>query len=235
MKKFWITMNIIYEKVMLVVFILALLIVCYGLYDTWYVYDKARDDSFKRYKPVVGEAPVPEEAPITEDMVAWVTIDDTNIDYPVMQGEDNSAYLNKNPYGEYSLSGSIFLDSRNKKDFSDDYSILYGHHMEYGNMFGALDEFLSVNYLTSHSHGTLILGRDGRKSCELGVFACMKVNVFENHVLDPVPYDTIMELIDRDSVSLNTSIRKSNRILALSTCTEPVSSNRLLVFCYVYD
>jgi sortase B len=61
------------------------------------------------------------------------------------------------------------------------------------------------------------------------------VNVFENHVLDPVPYDTIMELIDRDSVSLNTSIRKSNRILALSTCTEPVSSNRLLVFCYVYD
>ena len=228
-------MNILYEKLMLVAFILALLIVCYGLYDTWYVYDKAKDDSYKKYKPVAGEAAVPEDAPITEDMVAWITVDDTNIDYPVMQGVDNSAYLNQNPYGEYSLSGSIFLDSRNRKDFSDDYSILYGHHMEYGSMFGALDEFLSMNYLMAHSHGTLIVGRDGHASYELGIFACMKVNVYDNQVLDPLSYEEIAELIERDAVALNTSIKKSDRILALSTCTEPVSSNRLLVFCYIYD
>lgn len=43
-------------------------------------------------------------------MVAWLTIDDTKIDYPVMQGKDNTEYLNKDPYGDYALAGSIFLD-----------------------------------------------------------------------------------------------------------------------------
>ena len=234
MRRFWIWMNIIYEKCMLVLFFIALLFVLYGLYDTWYVYNRAEDDSYLKYKPVAGQT-VPEDAPITEDMVAWITIDGTNIDYPVMQGDNNMKYLNLNPYGEYSLAGSIYLDSRNKADFSDDYSILYGHHMEYGVMFGALDEFLSLNYLKAHDHGTLLIGSDGHESHELGIFACMKVNVSDYKVLDPIPLSDLYEMIEERAAAIDPAVRKSNRILALSTCTEQVSSDRLLVFCYIYD
>ncbi len=234
MRKFWITMNIFYEKFMLFIFTVALLIVCYGLYDTWYVYNNANSDDYLRYKPTQGEG-VPENAPITEDMVAWVTIDDTNIDYPVMQGEDNTKFLNVNPYGDYSLSGSIFLDSRNSSDFTDEYSILYGHHMAYGSMFGALDDFLDEDYLKEHKTGTLIIGRDARKTYELGVFASIKVNVYDNKVLDPDTVENISRIIEKEAVSYNRSIKKSDHILALSTCTEPVSTNRLLVFCYIYE
>ncbi|SEQ26823.1 sortase B [Lachnospiraceae bacterium NE2001] len=234
MKRFWIWMNIIYEKLMLVVFLVALLIVIYGLYDAWYVFNKADDDSYLKYKPVAGNA-VPENAPFTEYYVAWVTVDDTTIDFPVMQGDNNMKYLNVNPYGEYSLSGSIFLDSRNTADFSDDYSILYGHHMEYGVMFGALDDFLDKDYLKEHSTGTLIVGRDGSKSYKLGIFASMKVNVYEKKALDPVSLEEISRLIEDEAEVYNTSINKSDHILTLSTCTEPVSTNRLLVFCYIYE
>lgn len=234
MRRFWIRMNILYEKLMFFIFLVALLIVIWGLYDAWYVYNSADSDSYLKYKPVVGES-VPEDAPITDDMVAWITIDDTNIDYPVMQGDNNMEYLNINPYGEYSLSGSIFLDSRNSADFSDDYSILYGHHMEYGKMFGALDDFLSKNYLLNHSTGTLIVGRDGSKVYDLGVFACMKINVFDKKALDPDALDLAKELISKEASAVNTSITKSSHILVLSTCVEPVSTNRLLVFCYVYE
>ena len=225
-------MNMLYENLMLCAFIVVLLIVVYGLYDTWYVFNHATDDSILKYKPVAGRG-VPDDAPITEDMVAWITIDDTNIDYPVMQGDTNSKYLNMDPYGEYSLSGSIFLDSRNSSDFTDDYSILYGHHMEYGKMFGALDDFLDESYLKEHSTGTLIVGRDGRKSYRLSVFACLKVNVFDNKVLDPDTFENISKIISKQAVTMNTSIEKSDHILALSTCTEPVSSKRLLVMCYI--
>ena len=152
-----------------------------------------------------------------------------------MQGDTNSDYLNINPYGEYSLSGSIFLDSRNGSDFSDDYSILYGHHMEYGNMFGALDDFLSQSYLDSHSTGTLLVGKNNYTEHKLGIFACAKVNAYENNVLDPDTLENITKVIEENAVHINTSIEKSNHILALSTCTEPVSTNRLIVFCYVYD
>ena len=225
-------MNMLYEKLMLCAFVVVLLIVVYGLYDTWYVFNNATDDSILKYKPTLGRG-VPDDAPITEDMVAWITIDDTNIDYPVMQGDTNSKYLNIDPYGEYSLSGSIFLDSRNSSDFTDDYSILYGHHMEYGKMFGALDDFLDESYLKGHSTGTLIVGRDGKKSYRLSVFACLKVNVFDNKVLDPDTFENISKIISKQAVTMNTSVEKSDHILALSTCTEPVSSKRLLVMCYI--
>ena len=86
-------MNILYEKFMFLVFIVALLIVIYGLYDTWFVYNKAKDDSYLKYKPTASQG-VPENAPLTEDYVAWITIDDTNIDYPIMQGDNNMQYLN---------------------------------------------------------------------------------------------------------------------------------------------
>lgn len=78
-----------------------------------------------------------------------MTIDDTNIDYPVMQGEDNNEYLNKDPFGNYALSGSIFLDRRNNPEFKDYYSLIYGHHMEHGMMFGAIDEYLNEDYFNS--------------------------------------------------------------------------------------
>ena len=234
MRRFWITLNILYEKIMLFVFVIALLIVCYGLYDTWYVYNKAGDDGYLKFKPVAGSG-MADDSPITEDMVAWITIDGTNIDYPVMQAADNMKYLNLNPYGEYSLSGSIFLDSRNSADFSDEYSILYGHHMEYGVMFGALDEFLDEKYMKNHSKGTLIVGRDGSVSYELGVFACMKVNEYDKKMLDPDSLENISALISEEASVINTSIKNSDHIMVLSTCTEPVSTNRLLVFCYIYE
>ena len=234
MKRFWIWMNILYERFMSVVFLIALLIVIYGLYDAWYVYNRAGDDSYLKYKPIPGQG-MTDDLPLTDDYVAWITIDDTSIDFPVMQGENNMEYLNLNPYGEYSLSGSIFLDCRNSADFSDDYSILYGHHMEYGKMFGALDDFWDENYMKEHSIGTLIVGRDGSKVYDLGVFACMKVNVYDNKALDPESLANIEELISNEASYINTDINKSDHILALSTCTEPVSDNRLLVFCYVYE
>ena len=63
MRRFWIWMNIIYEKCMFALFIVALLVVLYGLYDAWYVYNKASDDSYLKYKPttegVPSDSPMP--------------------------------------------------------------------------------------------------------------------------------------------------------------------------------
>ena len=78
---------------------------------------------------------------LNKDVVGWIKIFDTHISYPVVQGKDNQEYLNKDVFGEFSFSGSIFLDYRNACDFTDSYSIIYGHHMEYGAMFGDVVEF----------------------------------------------------------------------------------------------
>ena len=229
MKTFWKTMNIIYEKIMLGIFLIALLIVVYALYDTWYVFDHANDKSYRNYKPDRVNADSVNDSPITQDMVGWITIDDTNIDYPVMQGEDNTTYLNRDPYGQYSLAGSIFLDCRNNRAFTDPYSVVYGHHLEYGVMFGALDEYLDEEYLEAHSRGELLVGRDGKVAYDLQVFYAMAADAKDEFIFDPGNYEELYAFLEDKGQDT------SHRILCLSTCAGDVSSTRIVVFAYILD
>lgn len=121
--------------------------------DAYMVYTGANDSSILKFKPAAGNTEALRE--LSDDAVAWLTVDNTRIDYPVMQGKTNEEYLNKDPYGEFSLSGSIFLDSRNDKSFGDEYSLIYGHHMEYEAMFGALDGYAGKAFFDAHKTGTL--------------------------------------------------------------------------------
>lgn len=83
------------------------------------------------------------------------------MDYPIVQSEDNSTYLMRNPRGEYSLSGSIFMDYMNQKDFSDFNTIIYGHHMDGGAMFGDFDQYLDQSFADSHLYGNIFTnGKD---------------------------------------------------------------------------
>jgi sortase B len=77
---------------------------------------------------------------INEDVVAWLYIPNSNVDYPVLQGSTNNTYLHTSIYKEYLYVGTLFLDARNNPDFTDDNSIIYGHNMNDGSMFGMMEE-----------------------------------------------------------------------------------------------
>ena len=82
-----------------------------------------------KLKPTLDEDTGPsfeELLKLNPDVCAWLTLDGTEVDYPILQGEDNYEYLNKNVYGEFALSGSLYLDSNNSRDFTDKYSLIYG-------------------------------------------------------------------------------------------------------------
>lgn len=229
MRRFWQIMNTVYEKVLFAVLTAVLLVVIYAAYDTWYVFDHANDDSFLRYRPDTVNAAELEDSPLSQDMAGWIVIDNTGIDYPVMQGFDNTQYLNLDPFGNYSLSGSIFLDSRNSPDFSDPYSIIYGHHMEYGVMFGALDKFLDDGYLSSHSTGRLIVGRTGEKTYGLKPFFAMTADAADEMVFDPENYGELRQFL------AEAGYEKEDRIICLSTCAGDASTTRTVVFAYILE
>ena len=79
------------------------------------------------------------------DVVAWIEIPALDESYPVLQGKDNSFYLNHAPTGEYLGIGSLFLDCNNSEKFIDSNSIIYGHNLKTGRMFGALKQFKNQN------------------------------------------------------------------------------------------
>lgn len=227
-------LDTLFNRVIALLCLLLFLICLYAMVDAVNVYRNANDTSILKYKPQLDEAPGALQK-LSEDAVGWLTIDGTAIDYPVMQGKTNDAYLNTDPYGNFSLSGSIFLDSRNNADFSDDFSLVYGHHMEYGAMFGSLDEFCKADYLEAHRTGTLMV--NSGQAYQLTVFASCKVVASEELVFNPTETgrDELLDYVKEHSeVFAPHSDAPDSPILALSTCQGADSIERLVVFCAMH-
>lgn len=87
---------------------------------------------------------------VNPDVIAWLTIPGTNIDYPVVQTTDNETYLSKTFEGGTSVAGSIFLDSDSRSDLMGLHSILYGHHMKNKTMFTDLIKFKDEEFFNKH-------------------------------------------------------------------------------------
>lgn len=88
----------------------------------------------------------PSLAEINEDITGWLFAPKQGIDYPVVQGGDNDFYLRRLFTGESNKLGSIFMDYRNQRDFSDKNTLIYGHNMRDGSMFAALTKYQDQSY-----------------------------------------------------------------------------------------
>ena len=198
-----------------------------GIYftcDLLHVYAGVRTEAVMKYRPQEGGQAAWEE--LSSDCVGWLTIEGTSIDCPVMQGRDNSEYLNKDPRGNYSLAGSIFLDARNSADFSDPYLLIYGHHMEAGAMFGALDAFADPHYFAAHRIGRLTA--DGAVY-RIELFAYLETDIKDRAVFSPTEGEGPRGSIEKKA-SIDYGAAPDAVILGLTTCAASLSAQRICVF-----
>jgi sortase B len=226
------------DKIIAIILIVALLYSGYDLWDTWQIYNGAGvSNELLKYKPDPSEGSNPslsELQKINPDVCAWVTVDGTSIDYPVVQGKDNLEYVNKTVEGGFALSGSLFLDYRNTRDFSDFYSLIYGHHMEGNVMFGEIPEFQDETYFKEHTTGTLCLPD---KSFQIEWFACVHTDAYDSNVFNPLGYenestrDSLLEYIQEKSVQYrDIGVTASDQIISLATCFGDTTDGRMLLF-----
>jgi sortase B len=210
----------------------------FGLWDTWMIYKNAGVSSdILKYRPGSsgkdGSNPTLSDLQkINPDVVGWLTVDDTAIDYPVVQGETNIEYLNKAVDGSFSLSGSIFLDRRNADDFTDYYSLIYGHHMSGNVMFGEIPEFLEQEYFEEHTSGTLFQPDSTR---QIEWFACVRTDAYDSYLFQPgyEEKEDRVELLDyirQEAVQYREiGVTASDQIIALSTCENATTDGRILL------
>ena len=146
----------VFNIILLSVSILFLCVGIYALIDNHLVVKEADiPDSLKKLAMADRAYPDIQELQKTnEDIVAWLTLDDTPIDYPITQSKDNAKYLTVDYKGEHSIAGNPFVDHRN--DFlNDNYTVIYGHRMNRNKMFGSLVEYVDSSYLQRHRRGTI--------------------------------------------------------------------------------
>lgn len=150
------SINEITSLIFVCLFAVIILYAIYCVWDSWYVDNQADSDRYRTYRPTEDDnLPFESLKNLNADVIGWLTIDGTNIDYPIVQGEDNFKYLNTDATGEFALSGGIFLDYKNHSDFSDLNNIIYGHHMRSGKMFGDLEKFREQTYFDTHESGKI--------------------------------------------------------------------------------
>ena len=168
---------------------------------------------------------------INSECFGWISIAGTNINYPVMYTSSNpQKYLNKNFYGEYSYSGTPFLDARCSADSTN--LIIYGHHMNNGTMFADLCNYTEYSYFSEHP--TVVLEtKDGVFA--YSVFSVMKVKSDDDwyrfiSVGTEKLYEKKISYAKEKSI-YNTDITPvyGQQILTLSTCYGYNQDDRILV------
>lgn len=180
---------------------------------------------------------------INPDICAWLTLDGTSIDYPVVQGSDNMSYLNKDIYGDYALSGSVFLDYRCGRNFDDDYALIYAHHMGKGKMFGDLDLYHDANFFKRNRTGVLMTPY---KTYSITLLASMKVTasdqvvympqLYANNGADVVAYaEEKAENINRDVLEAYKKDSDAYKVLALTTCASDYSNARTVIITLLQE
>lgn len=220
--------------------VLMLLMLCYGGYSLWDTSMINRgafvSNELLKFKPSSGDTQNPTLAElqrINPEVRGWLTIDDTHIDYPVVQGENDMDYINKDVYGDFSLSGSIFMDSRNSPDFSDAYCLVYGHHMANGGMFGDVTEFVNASYFEKHLTGTLYLPE---KTYKITLFACVEVDAFDSVIYNPTTQEKgkigeLLAYIREAAVQYrDIGMTEKDSVIGLSTCAESATNGRVVLF-----
>lgn len=164
---------------------------------------------------------------VNKRIVGWIAIDDTKLNNPILQAEDNDFFLTHNFKNRESRAGSIFMDYRNDVLDISRNTILYGHAMKDGTMFGSLKNYLKQDYADAHRTiylDTLYEGYD------VEVFAAYETTIDFYYIETEFKTDKdfirfIGEVQKRSEIDLNVAVGPDDKIVTLSTCKDSVMSD----------
>ena len=176
----------------------------------------------------------PALAQINPDIVGWIYIEGTDINYPVVQGTDNEYYLNHLFDGSENRSGCIFLDHRCSSDFSHGHSIIYGHHMKDQKMFSGLMDYKEQTFYDAHPTVLLLTPTENyRIQLFSGYVADNWSNAWELDLDDTNMAQWLQELQGRSCFTPTDIPEPTAQIVTLSTCTYEFQDAKFLVHGYI--
>ena len=166
---------------------------------------------------------------LTKNEFDWITVTNTAIDYPIVQGIDNNYYIYHNYKNEESIAGSIFYDAYDEP-YNGTCTMLYGHSMKNGTMFNNL-HFFPKNHKKFRGSKPILNTKEGTKICVPLAYYVTNDN-FYYHDLDNMSIEDALMMIEQNSNYYNKNIKYSedSHIIGLYTCDYSIENGRLIVF-----
>lgn len=183
---------------------------------------------------------------INPDVVAWIYVPGTNINYPVVQGDNDEQYLTTDFYGESTgivRKGSIFLSAYNRPDFSDQSNFLYGHNMNDKTMFAEVAQMLEDSQDSGELTGPVtVYVLTPRMNYQLEIFAidwvdATEVEILQYNFADDAAFDQYVadRLAIARAVNPNANPANYDKLFGLITCGDDYAQTRVVAFCGVVD
>lgn len=179
---------------------------------------------------------------VNPDIYAWISIPEVDVDYPILQSDsDNGFYLNHTVNGKQSVYGSIYTEDYNNKDFSDFNTLVYGHNMKNGTMFGSLKKYRDAEFFNKNRFITVYL--PGR-ILKYEIFAAytwdnkhvLLTRNFDNAENRATYLEEIFAVRDMNSqIKRDIDVSADDKIITLSTCMNDKSRRFLVSGVLVYD
>ena len=175
-----------------------------------------------------------------EDIVAWLYIPDTQVDYPVCRGTDNTYYLHHNAEKEKNILGSLFVDSGNEPDLRDSHLVIYGHNMRQGQMFGELSNYEAADFLQQQSYVYLYTPDKENVYQIYSVYRCEPSDdtYTTGFMFRTKSYmDWLNETLAKETYETDAEqmVNAGQQVLTLSTCADGDRKDRLVVNCVEVD
>ena len=171
---------------------------------------------------------------VNEDVIGWMIQEGTEINFPIVQGEDNEYYLTHLYTGAVNRTGSIFADAGNSPYFTDMCTYLYGHNRKNGSMFASLPNYLDEEYYRAHPTMTVITPYEDYAA---EIFACVRESAEQEETWRVKQFSGrgeyeafVQSILDRSRLDTGIVPRWGDPLLALCTCTNEVHEERYIVF-----
>lgn len=212
-----------------IILCLVICLIFLGLFTLEFL-DKKEGETF--YKNVLPSSNIKDINKLEneyEGATGYIDIPNTNISYPIMQGEDNSYYLKHLPNGDRNKMGSIFLDYRNN-GFNDKNTIIYGHNFNNGTMFSDLLNYKSFEFYKNHSNYKIYTSD---KVIEVAIFAIYIADATKDELpinFESTDFDDYLDMVlESNLINSEVSIDSEDNLITLCTCSNGSWKNRLIV------
>ena len=194
--------------------------------------DETELNLYKRYAKLdINSISIKKLRKTNESIVSWITVDGTNINYPIVKGNDNSFYLNHDINRNLKFSGWTFMDYRNAIDMSDDNTIFYGHNLANKTAFGSLTNLFTEDWFKTSNHYIVVLAEDGKFVYEVFSVYTIDPEVYylQNNFADKEGYKAFLNTLkSRSNFDFDVDLNEDDKIITLSTCTSD-NQNRNVV------
>lgn len=221
-----------------ILLVICVCVFCYSAYNLFNIYMdyKKIDDDYEKIEETYVEAD--ESQPDAylnidwdgllarnKDVKAWIQIPDTNVNYPVLQGETNDTYIHSDIDGNELNAGCIFIASENQEPFVDLNTVIYGHNMKNGSMFNNIKSYTEQDFANKHPYVYIYLP-DGTVSQYKVVSAHIvpETSVLYNTAIQDIQsfYD---EMVNTSDISVDFDRSQNQPVITLSTCTSGGGEN----------